>query len=223
MLQALGLAATSGAAIRSARTHADRLGLDYRHFSGGRRWTDAELSDAVAAARTWGEVARALGLVGGSSERTLRAHAERLALDVTHLGPGQASHEFSSLWPSADPAHLARAGAHLAAAWFALRGWDVAWPTEPCRYDLLVTRDATMLRIQVKTTTVRAGSSWTVWLSTTRRSRTVYGADEIDFFFVVDGDRHYYVLPLAAVGGRHQIHLSAYSAYRVDDDCRGSG
>ena len=40
--------------------------------------------------------------------------------------------------PDAD--NLPRAGSFLAAAWFALAGYDVSWPLEPCAYDLLVHR-----------------------------------------------------------------------------------
>ena len=79
-----------------------------------------------------------------------------------------------------------------------------------------------MSRIQVKTTTVRVGETFTVWLSKSRKARVTYDSDEIDYFFVIDGCLRYYLLPVAVVGGLHQIHLSAYSGYRVDgQDRRG--
>jgi hypothetical protein len=147
----------------------------------------------------------------------LRGHAERLGLDVVHLRPVAREAAHDRQWPAAHPAYLSRAGSHLSAAWFAMRGWDVAWPLEPCRYDLLVTKDSHLLRVQVKTTTVRVGDTWTVWLSKARKSRVTYDSDEIDYFFVIDGCLRFYLLPLAAVGGLHQIHLSGYDGYRVDD------
>ena len=67
----------------------------------------------------------------------------------------------------------------------------------------------------MKTTRTRAGNGWKVYLSTTRGERKPYAPDEIDDFFVVDGDLSFYLIPLAAVGGLHAIHLSAYEAYRV--------
>ena len=85
VLRALGLAGTSATAMRSVRTHADRLGTDYSHFSGQRRWTDQDLAAAVAAATTWTQVVETLGLVGGSSMKTIRGHALRLGLDTAHL------------------------------------------------------------------------------------------------------------------------------------------
>lgn len=72
-----------------------------------------------------------------------------------------------------------------------------------------------MRRVQVKTTTTRTGSTWKVYLSTSGRERRTYDPDEIDEFFVIDGDLRQYVIPVAAVGGLHAIHLNAYDQYQV--------
>jgi hypothetical protein len=74
----------------------------------------------------------------------------------------------------------------------------------------------------VKSTTVRAGRSWIVWLSRTRGYRATYDPQTIDSFFVVDGDFGLYHLPIAAVAGLHSVTLGAYAAYRVGD-ARGLG
>ena len=94
-------------------------------------------------------------------------------------------------------------------------GYNVSWPLEPCRYDLLVERAGSVLRVQVKTATVRSGTSWTAWLSTTRGKRLPYDVDEIDDFFVIDGDLGYYLIPVRMVGGLHAIQLSAYEDQRL--------
>lgn len=217
VLRTLGLAGTSASAIRSVRHHADRLGLDHSHFTGPRRWNDGQLAAAVEGSRSWGEVAQKLGLAGGSGEPTLKVHAERLELDTGHLRPAASAGPPPSAWPAASPAYLPRAGSLLAASWFTLRGGDVAWPLEPCRYDLLVTMPGSPAsRIQVKTTQVRVGTTWKVYLSSTRKGRILYGRAEIDFFFVIDGDFNCYLLPVEAVAGLHAIHLAAYSAYRLE-------
>lgn len=224
VLRGLGLAATSASAMRSVRGHADRLGLDYAHFTGQRRWTDADLARAVVGSSSWREVMDALALAGGSSQGTLKAHAARLGLDTAHLGrasrhPAPGADEHVSGHASAhrpDLAHLRRAGSLMAAAWFTLCGHEVSWPLEPARYDLVVRTGDRMLRVQVKTTTVRAGASWRVWLSTTGGSRTVYDPDDVDLFFVIDGALRYYLIPVAAVGGLHAITLSGYEAFLVD-------
>lgn len=103
----------------------------------------------------------------------------------------------------------------MAAAWFELCGHSVSWPLEPCRYDLVVWIGAAPQRVQVKTTTVQQGGAWTAWISNSGKERATYGPDEIDYFFVVDGDYGYYLIPMAAVGGLTAIRLAAYSEYRL--------
>src|SRR5690242_19826165 len=89
VLRALGLSATSAAAMRSVRLHADRLGLGYSHFTGQRRWTDQQLVAAITSATSWTQVAEMLGLAGGSRTTTIRGHAMRLGLDTAHLAPNR--------------------------------------------------------------------------------------------------------------------------------------
>jgi hypothetical protein len=213
VLRRLGLAATSSSAIRSVRGHADRLGLDHSHFMGQRRWTDGQLAQAIAVARTWHDVAASLRLAGGSSQTVLKGHAARLWLDTSQLEAPRRTQSFSV--PATDMSNLRRAGSLMAAAWFTLCGCEVSWPLEPCRYDLLVSSPDGPLRVQVKTTTVRSGRSWTVWLSTTGKFRTTYDPDEIDLFFVIDGDLACYLIPVRDVGGLHAISLSSYEPYRL--------
>src|SRR6516164_277069 len=51
-----------------------------------RTWTDRQLADAVASAKTWVEVAHKLGSTSASpTTRHLRQHAKRLRLDTRHL------------------------------------------------------------------------------------------------------------------------------------------
>ena len=214
VLRALGLSATSAAAMRSVRLHANRLELDYSHFTGQRRWTDPQLVAAIASATSWAEVAQTLGLAGGSSTTTIRGHAVRLGLDTAHLAaPRNPQPPVGFMRPQ--QTNLPRAGTLMAAAWFELCGHSVSWPLEPCRYDLLVWIGRAAKRIQVKTTTVMQGTSWTVWISNSGKERTTYDPDEIDHFFVIDGDFDYYLIPVEVVGGFAAIQLSAYRGYRL--------
>jgi hypothetical protein len=205
--------------MRSVRRQADSLGLDYSHFTGQRRWTDEELASAVRAAGSWHDVVVGLGLAGVSSQATLKGHAKRLGLDVEHLRPAGEAREVRDA-PTVDLDNLSRAGSMMAAAWFTLCGYEVSWPLEPCRYDLLACKGARVERVQVKTTTVRAGASWTAWISTTGKRRVAYDPDEIDCFFVIDGDLSMYRIPVAVVGGFHAISLAAYRQYQVHDGRR---
>lgn len=221
VLRALGLLATSAGAMRSVRAHADRLGLDYSHFRGQRGWTEEELAAAVSTSSTWAGVADEIGLLGGSATSLLKGHAARLGLDTSHLSSQRRSVDHA-LRPSPRMDRLARAGSMLAAAWFTLGGADVSWPLEPARYDLLAELDGQFERIQVKTATVRSGDSWQAWLSRTGGGRTTYDPDEIDYFFIIDGELSLYLIPVRVVGGLHAIRLSAYRAYRVHDAATGS-
>ncbi|WP_347753995.1 hypothetical protein [Agrococcus sp. ProA11] len=213
-LRELGLVATSSGAMRSLRSRADQLAIDYLHFRGQRRWTDDGLRAAVAASATWSDVAVQLNLGGTSSVAAVKGHAARLGLDVVHLSP-QGKTPVAP--PQPDVNRLPRAGSLLAAAWYTLCGFDVSWPLEPTCYDLLVSGASGTRRVQVKTTTTRTGKQWKVYLSTSGRERQAYDPDEIDAFFVIDGELRYYEIPIAAVGGLHAIHLGAYAEYRVPE------
>jgi hypothetical protein len=106
----------------------------------------------------------------------------------------------------------------MAAAWLSLCGYQISWPLEPCRYDLLAGRDGQIIRIQVKTTRLETPAGWVVSLSTTSGGRRVYDPDDIDYFFVVDGDLEYYLIPVASVGGMHSITLSRYAQFRLEKE-----
>jgi hypothetical protein len=211
VLRELGLVATSAGAMRSVRSQADRLGADCSHFKGQRRWTEEDLCAAIKAARTWSEAVELLGLAA-SAVSAVKGHAARLGLDFEHL-KAQPSARNRKIGP--DIAYLDRAGSLLAASWFALCGHAVSWPLEPSRYDLLVCSDEKIRRVQVKTTTVRAGATWKVYLSTSHRERRTYDPDEIDDFFIIDGGLMFYLIPVVAVGGLHAIHLGAYVDYQL--------
>jgi hypothetical protein len=217
VLRHLGLKATSSAASRSVRRQAERLALDTSHFTGQRRWTEEALAAAIASSRSWTQVTAALGLAGGSSTSALKGHAARLGIDASHFGRAVVPAAMSSP-PNPDLVNLGRSGSLLAAGWFSMCGYDVSWPLEPSRYDLVAIRGGETLRVQVKTTRVRQSGTWTVMLSKSRRVRVVYDPDEIDHFFVIDGDLNYYLFPMAAVGGLHAITLSGYDSFRVDRD-----
>ena len=213
LLRELGLIATSAGAMRSVRSHADRLGADYSHFRGQRRWTEDDLRAAVAAANTWSEAVAILGIRHGSALSAFKGHAARLGLDVKHLTGQPTDAGNRAIRP--DIGHLSRAGSLLAASWFTLCGYEVAWPLEPSRHHLLVGTNEAIRRVQVKTTTVRVGGTWKVYLSTSRGERRTYEPDEIDDFFIIDGGLACYLIPLVAVGGLHAIHLSGYVQYQL--------
>jgi hypothetical protein len=213
VLRALGLKATSAGASRTARRHADRLCLDYSHFTGQRRWSEADLAKAIRECRSWTQVAAALGIEGGSSYPALRGHALRLGLDSSHFGVPDRPDGAWTLVP--DQRHLRCAGSLMAAAWYAMCGYEVSWPLGPYRYDLLVCSAQRTQRVQVKTTTRRMRGSWVVDLGPGGKGR-VYDPDDIDSFFIVTADLDYYFIPIEAVAGLSTALLSAYADYLID-------
>lgn len=213
MLRELGLSATSAAAIRSVRSYAQLMGVDSAHFNGQYRWREDDLRAAINSSTTWNDVADRLGFEDKSAVSTIKGHAARLGIGTRHLA-AQVVPPRALGRPQVG--NLDRAGPLLAAAWFLLCGHDVSWPLEPSRFDLLVTAEGETRRVQVKTTTVRAGNTWKVYLSTTGKTRRTYDPAEIDDFFIIDGDRNYFLIPLVAVGGLQAIHLNGYKQYRVE-------
>lgn len=214
VLRTLGLAGTSAASIRSVRRRADALDLPRDHFTGGRTWTDHDLREAISEAPTWAEVAQRVGLTGGSAVTTVRSHAVRLGIRAPHI---DGAPEPSSPLHSPDAGNLCKAGPVLAAAWFTLCGYDVSWPLEPARYDLIAWFNGGAQRIQVKTTTVRSGGSWQANIAASGTERTPYPPDAIDWFFVIDGELRNYLIPFERVVGLLAIQLSAYEDCRVTD------
>lgn len=95
-------------------------------------------------------------------------------------------------------------------------GFDISWPLEPCRYDLVVSGEGDVRRVQVKTTTTRERGAWRAHVSTNGRHATrPYTADEIDDFFLIDGDLNFYIIPIAEMRGLHYVVLNRYEPYRV--------
>jgi hypothetical protein len=223
VLRALGLKATSAGSLRTARRHANRMGLDASHFTGQRRWSDQQLRLAVNAASSWAEVLEILDLTDNADLRArVKGHAARLGLDVAHLQePGV--HDVRTIAP-VELARLRSAATAIAAAWFALHGYPCALPVEPTVYDLLVTMPDNVKRVQVKSTISRfPNGKWQVGIGrrpyTMDKSagKTCYDPDDLDLFFIVDGAGGIYLIPSAVIAGRVQICLETYAAYRVGD------
>ena len=129
---------------------------------GQRRWTHAALAQAVADSYSWTQVAAALGIKGGSRYPILRGHALRLGLDTSHFGP-RVVRPAPRQTVSPNVRNLRYAGTLIAAAWFALCDYEVSWPLEPYRYDLIVRSGDRTERVQVKTTTRRGSNSYDAW------------------------------------------------------------
>jgi hypothetical protein len=84
LLLGLGERAKSAGAVRIVRRRAAELNLDWSHFRGKRRWSDAQLKQAVAECHSWAELLSTLGLSArsGNVESHIKSHAVRLGLDT---------------------------------------------------------------------------------------------------------------------------------------------
>ena len=221
--------AGSAGAIRIVRRRAVALGLDWSHFRGKRRWSDAQLRQAVAEGRSWEEVVTRIGLstASGNVQPHLKSHAIRLGLDTSHLNavahtgrqPPEAVPRIASA--ATDRKYLRAAGPVTAAAWFMLRGCAVSFPIEPAAYDLLADTADGMSRVQVKTTTFASHAGWMATVGhhpdthSKKGQLQAYDPDEIDLFFIVDGDMTMYLIPYRAVAGRVRVLLRTYRKYIV--------
>jgi PD-(D/E)XK endonuclease len=220
-MRELGLCVTSAGSIRIVKRRVATLGLDTSHFTGQRRWSDAQLRRAVASAYSWPELQAELGLIHDSADdRTrVKAHAARLGLDLSRLD-GLVKGVAAKPNFKPDIKHLREAGAAIAAMWFLLCGYNASLPVEPALYDLLVSMPDGIKRIQVKTTTFYK-DGWMVQVgrrpySVGNRERLVpYDPDLVDFFFILDGELTMYVIPSRVIAGRVRILLSNYSEFVV--------
>jgi hypothetical protein len=48
-------------------------------------------------------------------------------------------------------------------------------------------------------------------------SKIPYDPDDVDYFFLIDGDGALYFIPSAALAGKTTVNVGAYSQYRVGD------
>jgi PD-(D/E)XK endonuclease len=231
LLLGFGERAKSAGAVRIVRRRAAELGLDWSHFRGKRRWSDAELKQAVTDSRSWPDLMSQLGLSadGGKLKPHIQSHAVRLGLDTSHLDrlghngrpPAEPTSRVSELEPQLKFWRVA-AGT-LAATWFMIRGCAVSFPAEPTVYDLLADTPQGLMRVQVKSTTrTDKGNGWIVGIGhhpDTHAKKQgyvlAYSPDEIDLFFIVDGDMTLYLIPSRAVAGRVTILLRTYKKYIV--------
>jgi len=231
LLLGFGERSKSSGAIRIVRRRAAELNLDWSHFRGKRRWSDAQLRQAVSECRSWDELLSRLGLStkSGNVAPHIKSHTVRLGLDTSHLN--RLSH--NGRQPSESPAlaaeleaelrFLRRAAGMLAATWFTLRGCAVSFPAEPTVYDLLVDAPERLMRVQVKSTTAnQKNDGWMVGVGHHPDTHSkkhgyvlAYSPDEIDLFFIVDGDMTMYLIPSRAIAGRVRILLRTYRKYII--------
>jgi hypothetical protein len=193
----------SAGAIRIVRRRATALGLDWSHFRGS---AAGRMRSSTAAHQE----PRGPAWPGHRPPQRDRAHrpsaAGRYAAD--RLGRHRPEAPADG-WPG----HRCRL-VHAS-------GLCGLSPIEPAAYDLLADSPDGISRVQVKTTTFASHSGWmaTVGHHPDNHSKKgqlqAYDPDEIDLFFIIDGDMTMYLIPYRAVAGRVRVLLRTYRKYIV--------
>jgi hypothetical protein len=219
---------SSTAPRRALQREVARYGIGTSHFVGKRTWSDEALKEAAKTAETWAELLTALGLSKRSrSYDSVRAAAGRLAVDLGRLTLGpKAGREAIGIDLLSRPAldHLRNAAPSIAAAWFLLCGRAVSVPCEPNAYDVIADLPDGLKRVQVKSATSRdARGAWNVRIghrpdgSPKTADCIPYDTDEVDLFFVVDGDLMLYLVPASVAVGKATLSLRGYRDFIVGD------
>lgn len=223
VMRELGYATTNGRTAALLRNRAEVLKLDTGHFRGQRTWSDEELRAAIGSATSWGTVVRALGLGagGGSVMVPIKARAVQLQIDYSHIEHRQKAPRGEVPF-TAEPElkHLRRAAPTLAAGWFAQRGYGVSFPAEPCPYDMVVDAAGALYRVQVKTATGHDPNSGVLRCRLAQNPRyrktIVYDPDDVDFFFIIDSNMAYYLVPCEEVVGVGSVSLATLEHRKID-------
>jgi hypothetical protein len=214
---------------RVLRAVCDEVGIDYAHFRQSR--VDLRpLPNVVESSKTWEEVLGRLGYAAGSgsARATVRKHCRRLGVDTSHLVVD--ANQGSPHWRGfvRDTRHLRAAAPHLVAASLASVGIPVSHAAEGLAYDLLADLGSDgIARIQVKSTTQRVGETWECSVTRNRYTagvscghrKSLYSAEDVDFFACVDPGGGIYLIPIAAVEGLTTITLRRYKQYRLGPVC----
>lgn len=228
MLREFGFKPSSTKPRAALQRQIRQFGIDTSHFVGKRTWSDKALTDAAATARSWAELAGALGLSTSTGHyESIRAAAQRLGVNLEHLtrGPTIGREALGIEIPDeVRLGSLTAAAPLIATAWFLLRGAAVSAPAQPEPYDLVVQLPDRLTKVQVKTTVFRdRRGSWCVRIGhrpdglPTAADFVAYGAEEVDLFFVIDGDLLLYLIPRSAVAGRKVLSLRRYTEFIVGD------
>ena len=222
VMRRLGYATTNGYLAARLRDQAIALGLDVSRFPLKHVWTKVELAEAIADSSTWSEVLAKHGIAPhGRNIATVRGKAARYGIDYSHVGRTRDPSLPMPFTARVKHEYLDKASLLIAAAWFASRGYPVSLPTAHRPYDLIVEAEEMLYRVQIKTTARRDHDSGVLICNISRtprrdNRREVYDPADVDFFFIIDVEGNYYILPIREVAGTGQVSLSTLEHRKVD-------
>jgi hypothetical protein len=90
------------------------------------------------------------------------------------------------------------------------RGFGVSLPLgDYLPYDIILDNDGVLFRIQVKSTTYKEYDSYHFKIGNGRRSKTLYGAEDVDVFALnVFGSRDFFLIPHHFIGMQKTVRCS---------------
>jgi hypothetical protein len=225
VMRVLGYATTNGYLGEQLRLRATGLAIDYSHFSHRRHspWSVEALTTAIRNSTNWAGVAVELGVspLHYQTLSSIKGHAARLGIETRHLANGRQVELPVPFTSNPDVRYLRQSANCVAMAWFARRGYRVSVPAEPVPYDLIVEADGRLYRIQVKTAIGKDSKSGAPVCRVCRiprrdGRRIAYDPDDVDFFFIIDGEGNKYIIPLAELGGAVSVSLRTVMHRQVE-------
>jgi hypothetical protein len=224
----LGYSDRNGFISERLRERASILGIPASHFPWNVPWTAREVAAALRECDNWNQVLLRLGVaLGAHNVSKVRSYADRHSLDYSHFTRHRERGGGIPFDAKRDLKYLRTAGNSIATAWFARRGYAVSVPIENRPYDLIVEGDDRLHRIQVKTATARDTSGAVVCRLRRRPSRdgqeVAYDSADVDFFFIIDLEDGYYIVPISDVIGLMQVSLSTLKHRKVPHLLEGAG
>jgi hypothetical protein len=122
-----------------------------------------------------------------------------------------------------NPRKQGNVGLGIAIAYFSRIGVEVAIPlNDTQRYDLIIVHSKSLDRVQVKTTTMKDGSSYVVHLRTIGGNKSQvksrpFDPTDYEWLFVVCGDATAYLIPSDAIASRNSLSLGRrYERFRIE-------
>jgi hypothetical protein len=218
----LGYRTSNGYLAQRLRREAIELGIDTSLLPLKHVWSRGELAEAIRTSDNWQEVAVKTGLAPhGGNQARLRSIARRFDIDYSHIDRRRDPSIPVPFTAQPSRSSLRYAATLVAAAWFAWRGYAISFPAEARPYDLIVECDQILHRVQVKTTSTRDPSSGVLVCRIGRIPKRdgqlePYDPADVDFFFIIDVNDNYYIVPIQEVAGNSYVSLSTVIHRRVD-------
>lgn len=223
VMRYLGYATTSGYLGMRLQIRAQDLGILTEHIARRAVWTAHQLGEAVRDSTNWGEVVTRLGMSPGNRATIakVRGEVERQGVDCSHFAGRRQPDVGTPFTAKPERRFLRSAAGSVAAAWFTRRGYSISYPSEPRPYDLVVEASGSLYRVQVKSAGTRDSKSGSIICRVGRTplrdgQQIAYDPADVDFFFIIDIEDNYYIVPIREIAGHVYVSVSTLQHRKVE-------